>query len=347
MTTVAASSPPRVAYRTLFFWALLAASLLPACTLLFSYEFTNPALATNAFALSALLYASSTHTWITAAYYTDKSWLAHFNKRPMAYYAAPIAILVAGTAVATQPLFQPFGVLAVTYVAVTVNIWHHSRQNWGVLSLVGKNRGVNVLPLRRVLQYAWIGFIPVICVVWPNGFGIVQANPWLQTAGLAGAALYLAVFAVVLVRSGAWRDPLVLLFAAALGFYFVPLATLADRPYGLLLFKYAHALQYYLLVALSLSVAMPGAAATTTPSSFAASALKVGGVLFVLAVLGFVAWRMVTQSGGAGGYNDIWVRFAMGLTMSVALAHFWLDAFIWKMSDKTVRELHGGAFAFR
>jgi hypothetical protein len=40
------------------------------------------------------------------------------------------------------------------------------------------------------------------------------------------------------------------------------------------------------------------------------------------------------------------LRAVLGLNSAASLIHFWLDAFVWRMSDKNIRALHGDAFAF-
>jgi hypothetical protein len=320
-----------------FNWALLGVSLLPAAVLLFNFEIANRQVAAGVFMVSALLYVSSTHTWITGAYYADKTWRAHFNAAPLRFYAAPVAILAlsAGLSALSQPL-----ALAVVYAAVTINLWHHSRQNWGVLSLTAKTRGVDVSPLRLPLTYAWVAFLPVFFTVWPAGHPLESLESTLRNVAMVTSGLYLCLFAWALARSGAWRDGFVLLFALALALYFVPMVTLADKPYGLILFKYAHAAQYYLLVIMSISLAQH------TAQEPRATAFKALGVIATIAVISVIGWQVGVMGGGrGGGLPEEAVRGAAGLMMGVSLAHFWIDAFIWKMSNKDVRALHGAAFS--
>jgi hypothetical protein len=72
------------------------------------------------------------------------------------------------------------------------------------------------------------------------------------------------------------------------------------------------------------------------------------GVSITVAVLvGLtVTAYLVAQVSGGNMWADGSVRYLLGLLYGVNLVHFWVDAFIWKFSDKDVREQHGEAFAF-
>ena len=141
--------------------------------------------------------------------------------------------------------------------------------------------------------------------------------------------------------SSLWRrDRIIFLFTLAVLCYFLPLALLFGKPYALLFFGGAHALQYYLLVLVSISLR----SRQTVTSGSIVKALCVGLILVAAATA--LGATLSQNWGDPKLWDNIIVRAVVGFTTGVSLVHFWIDAFIWKFSDKEIRELHGQAFVF-
>lgn len=62
-----------------------------------------------------------------------------------------------------------------------------------------------------------------------------------------------------------------------------------------------------------------------------------GGWVIGLTVLGFLLAR---QTAGESVWNDFAIRLLLGIVTGVNLVHFWIDAFIWKLSDPAMRRMH-------
>jgi surface polysaccharide O-acyltransferase-like enzyme len=45
-------------------------------------------------------------------------------------------------------------------------------------------------------------------------------------------------------------------------------------------------------------------------------------------------------------WSNVTLRVIMRATLGINLIHFWVDTFIWKFSEKEIRDLHGQAFNF-
>jgi len=242
-----------VTYRNWFLSGLLAASFLPAAISILNFDILNQSIATFTFLFSLLAIMGGAHVWLTLAYYTDAEWLAHFRKFPAIFFLAPALILISMTVLIAQPS-KTLG-LSVVYGVTFINLWHHSKQNWGVLSIVGKTRHANVSGLRNPLIYAWPFFIAAWCLQLPELTNLIGAH--LLKMLSIGSAVAFAAFVV----GSAWRgrffenqDPIAGVFGIVLACYFMPLILLTGKPYALLIWAGAHALQYYLMVLISLSM---------------------------------------------------------------------------------------------
>jgi hypothetical protein len=210
-----------------------------------------------------------------------------------------------------------------------------------VLALVAKARRVDVSYIRKPLIWAWPFFLLSLALHLPELAKLVDTEV-LRSISLVAAAAYVAYAAVTIWRhrAAAERDLVVFLFAAVLCLYFLPLAALYGKPYALLITFGAHAMQYYMLVLMSLSFSGWRSLAWMRT----AVAFVIAASLIVAAT--FAAYGMTSLYGPPSLWDNPTVRVIVGLVTGVNLVHFWLDAFIWRFSDKRIRETHGEAFAF-
>ena len=239
-----------VQYRNRFLMWLTAATFLPLVVSVFGFEVLGAQAYAATLTVSVLALFGGAHVWITLAYYFERTWQGVFAQRPFTFYVAPAVMMIASVTVVM--LTDLPGVLLILALAF-VNLWHHARQNWGILALVGKARRVDVRPMRIPLTYAWVFFV-VPWGIYVGTRGLVE-NAVLYDVGIATTLLYVCVLSAL-----TWRymlsvrgDRLVLLFSVSLALYFVPMVALYGKPYALLVFSGAHALQYYLIVLFSIS----------------------------------------------------------------------------------------------
>jgi hypothetical protein len=339
MTAVDTARTYNLRYRDGFIIALTAATFLPLLVTLFNFEILGPATYAATAWVSILSVLGGAHVWITLVYYFDRRWLAVFSERPIIFFVTPALILVG--CIAAVMLADLPGV-ALIFILTFVNIWHHSRQNWGILSLVAKARGVDVRPMHFVLTYAWVFFLIGVCL-HINMFGLVE-RATVQTLANAAVVIYLGVVAVFCWRYlvEVSRDLVVLAFSVALIMYWLPIVLLSGKPYALLLFGAAHGLQYYLLVLMSLSLReRKHADLKQLWTGLAMTAL----LLVIMTTFWFYALALY-KGGDAQLWTNNWIRLTVGWFTGVNIVHFYLDAFMWKMSEKRMRDAHGQAFAF-
>jgi len=324
-------------YKAYFLGALTVATLLPTIVSVVNFSLFGNAFSPVVFFLSVIFIMSSAHVWITLAYYLDVKWLRFFAVHPRELFLAPAAILI-GSVLLIGAMPKWFGV-SFMYLATFINIWHHSKQNWGILSMVSKTRGASVNQLRSVIVFAWPFFLIPWAQYVPELRDFIGANLLHQVSIACGLA-YLAFFASRILKLGplAFRDPFLLTFIAIIGIYFVPMA-MFDGSYLIPAFPAAHALQYYTIVLASLTLRD-----RTRPTI---GTLKLGAMMAaVLAGITVTAYLFVHVAAAGSIWADGAVRYFLGVLYGVNLVHFWVDAFIWKFSDADVRKQHGEAFAF-
>lgn len=326
-------------YRHVFLVSLIFVSAVPLAIAMVNFEILDA----SAYALTAfwslLVFLGGAHVWISLAYYVDRKWWAKFRRHPLVFFVIPAGIIV--SCVAIMSLHNVVLGLLLVYGTLTINLWHHAKQNWGILSLMAKCRRADVAHMRIPLVYAWPFFIASVGLYMPEVSTLIGAEI-LRSAAFLFAALYIGAAAIMLWKSRgvAESDPIIFVFSVVLCLYFLPLVALQGKPYALLVAFGAHAMQYYLLVLMSLSL-----------SDWRSVDLKRTGIAFGIALVAvagttYIAYTANQIYGPPALWESVWVRLVVGFVTGVNLVHFWLDAFIWRLSDKEMRKLHGEAFVF-
>ena len=326
-----------ITYRSFFLYALCAVSLLPAATAFLNFGITDQPAAGLVLLLSLVTFLSNSHQTVTIAFYVSRRWRSFFDKRPLVFYVAPAIILVASISLVLQPNRQIGWAFVV--LALFANLWHHAKQNWGILSLISANRGVKTPNLQNLLVYAWIIAIPPLCLMFPGLSNTIGAK-FLYDASVALAAFYLMIAAWIILRRLSTQDPVVWCASIILVCYFLPLTFLSGKPYALLVFATAHGMQYYLLVFLAITMG------ERRQLKAASIACGVGLTVFVIACIALTTYAMRMYYAPPDLWDSVLVRLVVGLLTGTAFMHFWVDAFIWRFSDSQVRNAHGDAFAF-
>jgi hypothetical protein len=329
----------RAKYGDVFVLALICVSSIPLIFAILNYEILNTSVFAIATVWSFVVVLGGAHVWITLAYYFDPTWLREFGQRPVVFFVIPMVLVAAGTSILA--FCGTLAGLVLVYLTFTINIWHHSKQNWGILSLVAKARRVDVGYMRYPLIYAWPFFLASLALHLPEVSNFL-GKEILRSTALVLAAAYIAAATAVIWRNQeiATRDPLVLTLAAALCLYFLPLATLYGKPYVLFITFSAHATQYYLLVFMSLSLS------TWRSVDWIRIAFAFSAAATLIGLATYAGYRAGLIYGPASLWDSLLVRLIVGVTTGVNLVHFWLDAFIWKFSDRRMRQAHGQAFTF-
>jgi hypothetical protein len=326
-------------YKSRYLVALIAVSSIPAAVSLMNFGVFSNTLYQLTLVFSLLSILSGAHVWINLAYYVDPQWRSYFNCNPVVFYFVPLAIFGGTLGLIAQPN-KAIG-LSVLYGATFLNLWHHSKQNWGILAIIGKIRGKNVTALRYPLIYAWPFFIIPWALQLPElkAFFGEQGLYWISIACIVVYAFYCLATAYQH-RFSEGQDPVVIAAGIALCCYFLPLVLLYGKPYALFIWAAAHGLQYYLMIFTSLS--LRNRESVDLRGIIWSSSLTLA-MLVGLTVISYTASQSVSVS---DLWSDLTLRVIMGTILGVNLIHFWVDTFIWKFSEKGIRNLHGQAFNF-
>jgi hypothetical protein len=338
LATIAARS----SYKGWFLTALLVATFLPALVSVANVDVFNQQEASLVFAFSMVAVLAGTHVWLTLAYYFDRRWLKLFSTNPLVFFVVPGAILLA--CIGVTVLSSNSVVLALIYGGTYVNLWHSSKQNWGVLSVVAKGRVADVSGIRLAIVYAW----PFFIVPWTMQFPALDAavgHALLYKLSIASAAAYVLFAAATISRSKGHfgNDPIVWLLIAEIAVFFLPLVLMYGKPYSVAIWAAAHGAQYYVFVLASLSLRQ------RKSSNWGPLLISLAIGLAAIAALTGLSLQFPKWAGWGGGpilFPDVWPRVLIGVIKGVGLSHFWIDAFIWRLSQKEVRALHGDALAF-
>jgi len=275
-------------------------------------------------ALGALLFlGSSVHVAATAWFYTLPEIRAHAFTHRGRYVIAPIA-LIAGTA--TAAVLIPYNRLQWALLAYFAwQFFHFQKQNLGMAALAGVSQGSGSLALleRQAIVAAGIGGIAgLICHPDLLQLGVdphLRAFfPFTLAVFAAGVALGLYALARRERRPGGF---LVVYLTSLL--FFTPVFVFTSPYAAVAGLTVAHGYQYLLIVGLVSSAPRP----SRTPAVGLA-------VMAAIAIAGGVALNYASHLHGASSALE---RALYGAYLGAVMAHFVIDAGLWRMRDEFPR----------
>lgn len=316
--------------RTVFFYAILAATLLPILSLVTLSAAKFPF--DSSLILGIAIFAGGVgHVGSTACIYADKSVREVMKPMKWRFFALPIVIFSITAAayfwgasfhVANQAVGLLFGFHL---------LWlhfHYQKQNYGLVAFVAASTG-NKVP-RILSQLLLLPALAGYLAVMPTFVGfIMEDHTVLQNyrTGMFQAAVVVYLIGGVLIgitifkNFSSFKNIRTAAFtAAAVGFY-LPAILLQDTEIAFWSYALAHGFQYLLMV---FTVA---GGTKFSPKIILAFALSLG-------LGGFLLHRLEG--------NQAFVVCGILLTW----VHFVLDAKIWKMSEPGARKLLRERFGF-
>ena len=284
--------------------------------------------------LAVLLFVgSSVHVAATGWFYTVAEVRAHMRRHPARYLWWPLALITGAGAIALLVPWAWLYWLLVPYFGW--QFFHYQKQNLGVAALAAA--ALRVGPLSQTERRALVaaGLAGVAALVARPSLLQLPVKPVLAlafpAAGLAFAAS-VAVGACCLVRRRPAQRPLglVVVYLTSLAF---SLPIFAFRsPYAAVAgLTIAHGLQYLLLMGMVAAGGAGGAARLTRVAALCNVAL-VGGALLAVA-----SDRLAAPSA---------TRVLFGLFLGAVMAHFVVDAGLWRMRDEFPRTFLRARLAF-
>lgn len=326
-----------------FFPLLLAVSLIPYVWIPLSWDWF-PELGGRPMATVALLFvASQAHVGASFFFYTDSE-MRNFmlRERPWRFIGGVLGIIVAYPLVSILVDKIPAGELQLTLAFLLISFYsawqvhHYSRQSRGILSFLSKAESAPLSPTesRALSLTALAGILGVLGFSYPAAEPmkvIVGILPEISMALMAAGWL---VWIASLIRDRpqhSWRRQLAM--ALTLAFFF-PLYFFDDIFPAFFSFATAHGLQYFVFMWM---VSRPRGEAATK----AAPRIESGGQPALR------RWKPALTMVGCGlGIGGLILTLPLAFGLGIVMAHFVLDAGVWKLSEPFPRNYMAQRFPF-
>ena len=272
-----------------------------------------------------LFIASQAHVGASFYFYTDGDMRRFMlRQRPARFIWGVLGIIVAYPIASVLVSQIPQSELQFTLVFLLISIYsawqvhHYSRESRGILSFLGKAENAPLSPAesRALSLTALAGIIGVLGFSYPAAQKLQELVGLLPTVSLALMAAGWLVWLASLVRERpqhSWRRQLAM--ALTLAFFF-PLYFFDDIFPAFFSFATAHGLQYFVFMG---AVSKPSSKNWKPMLTMITCAVVIGGLILV-------------------------VPLVVGL--GVVMAHFVLDAGVWKLSEPFQRSYMAKRFPF-
>ncbi|HEX8122768.1 MAG TPA: hypothetical protein VF549_16050 [Solirubrobacteraceae bacterium] len=286
-----------------------------------------PASAPPGLGLSWLLFVgSSAHVAATGWLYALPAVRAYARERPMRFVYAPIGLVAIAAVVSALMPSASFAWLLLPYFAW--QLVHFQKQNLGMAALAASSNGVAALRPAERHALAAAGLAGAAALVARPGVLQIAVDPGLGQVLPVSFAVFcgaVATGAFVVARRPRDDRPAAFCIVYVTSLCFALPVFLFESPYAAVGgMTIAHGLQYLLLVGL----------------------VAAGGSRGRRRVLRVVAFCNVALLGGAAlnaashlHAGDAAARFLFGASLGIAMAHFVIDAGIWRLRDPVPRRL--------
>ena len=275
-----------------------------------------------------LFVGSAVHVASTGWLFTFRDVRSHAKAHPGRYVAAPVALVVAGAVLAGLVSPRHLDVLLLGYFGW--QFFHYQKQNLGLTALAGATSRVGSLgrtERRSIMATGWIGIAALMLRPGTLQLALTPGSAWfaamfaVATVAFGVAAL---VGVVVLIRRPSPDRPVAFCVVYLIALCFPLPIFVFSSPYAAVGgMTIAHGMQYLVLVGLVARGPAGQRASLTRLTVFATTVLVGGAVLSV-------ASHLHTGDGFA--------RAVFGAYLGVVMAHFVVDAGIWRLRDPFPRQ---------
>ncbi|HSR85392.1 MAG TPA: hypothetical protein VLM11_14550 [Streptosporangiaceae bacterium] len=282
-----------------------------------------------------LFVGSSVHVASTGWFYTVPEVRAHMRQHPARYVWWPVALIAGAVAVAVLLPRSVLDWLLLPYFGW--QFFHYQKQNLGIAALAAASRRIK--PLRRTDRWALTGagLAGIAGLLARPGLLQVPVRPILAPVFPVAATAFAAFVALgagcLAARRPGQRPPgfcacyaVALIFSLPVFVFSSPYAAVA----GLTI---AHGLQYLLLMTL-----LAGGQRDRRPLRRAAGL----AALCNIALLGGAALSMASDQASGGPA----VRALFGVFLGAVMAHFVVDAGLWRMRSDFQRSFLGSRLPY-
>jgi hypothetical protein len=289
------------------------------------------------------------HVSLTAWFYRDPVARPHLLANPWRYFWIP-ALLVGGTTAAYCVWGDAEPTRWINLFFSAWLLWHYQRQNWGIHSFIarvssGESAGrIEELILRLAVVGGFLGAIRA--VGFGEGTPVAVYGDICFNLGLAVTLSlpFLIAFAAAKTPSLA-GSPLRLGFLIVASAFFLPVFVWPDPERAFLGYALAHGFQYFVFMSyMAASADQDGGTASTTVAGTVAAGRRPGAATLILCV---ATIGVVLALSGDVPLLKEWNLFPLfGFSLGLTMAHFVVDAGIWRLRDEFPRRYVGAAFPF-
>lgn len=275
---------------------------------------------------------SGVHVASSYALYFDPELRKFFRANPHRYLIAPAVIVLATGVVLAIAGARLTATGLVLYFAWQTH--HYTRQNVGVFSFATRAR--RTLPptdLERaaITTAGFAGVIGAVTLVAPYK-DTPFAAPAMYAHNVAALVFLAAVamLALCLPRAIEARDPVRLAFLVGGVVFYLPTFVFTDPFSAVSSYAIAHGFQYLVFMAYIAGAGRREAGSRLLVATLATATLG-----------GLVLWHLqyMTKDGTIGG-------FVFGVYLGIVMAHFVIDAGVWRLSEPFQRKYMGQRFQF-
>jgi hypothetical protein len=342
-----AGIPERAAWqRAAFSSAMLAATVLPLLAM--SIAPVHPGVAP---VIALLVMIGGAHVFSTSYLLTDLAVRRFVVSHPVKMGLIPLAMLICGTLAFSRPQSEIFA--CAVWGFCLYQTWHFGAQNIGVatfISLSERGKPLSTIEKRSIRLGVICGMMGVLRAMSPD-FIVGAKNLYIgpvaarifelfYIVGMVAACGLAAVALVLLIQ--AWRRQWFfhgLAIFLSITFLFSMYLS-HDRTIGYLSFATARGLQYMIFLFWH---SLGNAPAKRAGPSRRVAYIGGPAILLIVAVAGHFVWAYSPTV-----LSHRFPLIGLGFIMSITLAHFWIDQFLWRMKDKErarwVRERYGFIF---
>jgi len=256
------------------------------------------------------------HVASTGWFFTDREMHSHFRSHPLRYVIVPGVLVLANGAA-----FQLLGPTVSDYIALAFIawlLWHYQKQNIGLLSFVAAGTDGTSLSRWERHTLTLTAFAGIAGI-----FSVAQVAPATLSAEFArlhqiGSIVYLLVpiaLAIALIKGPALRTNSLRFFFLLMGAsFYLPVFIFSDPVSAITGCATAHGLQYLVFMG-----AVSGSKQTSFRSILTMLAIATGGALILDHASAAANWQFASAM--------------KGLFIGVVMAHFVLDAGIWRLRE--------------
>jgi hypothetical protein len=311
---------------------LWATAMLTAAALVSAVILAPPAGAGPARALSWLLFTgSSVHVASTAWLFTLPAVRGYAARHPVRCVWVPVSLMVIASAAAAATSPAQFQWLLLPYLGW--QFYHYQKQNIGMASLAASARRAGALLRAERWPLMLAGLAGIVALIARPGLLGLRVQPF-GTVGHGAFLLSAATYVIAAAAGGAAlaRRPRALrpagfcvIYLVCL-FFYLPAFVFASPYAAVGGMTIGHGAQYLLLVTL-----IAGGSAASVPGRLSRPVRL--ALLANIAFIGGAALSAASHLHNAGHLG----RLAFGAYLGVVMAHFVIDAGLWRMRDPLAR----------